>query len=60
MPVKSFFIMILLVAGLAGGLHFADWLVLKLLHVQAPLAWGSWWQYVNVLPSRNMRPMPAR
>ncbi|WP_045728214.1 type IV secretory system conjugative DNA transfer family protein [Xanthomonas sp. GPE 39] len=49
MPVKSLFVTILLVAGFAGGLHFADWLVLKLLHVQAPLAWGTWWQYVKVL-----------
>jgi type IV secretion system protein VirD4 len=38
----------LLLAALAGGLYFSDWLVLRLLSVEAPLAWNTWWQYFQV------------
>jgi type IV secretion system protein VirD4 len=39
----------LLLAALVGGVYFADWMVLQLLGLKdAPLAWNTWWQYVQV------------
>jgi type IV secretion system protein VirD4 len=45
---KLIFVVVLLAAALVGGLRFADWLVLKLLKVDASLAWNTWWQYFQV------------
>ncbi|MEW9625581.1 type IV secretory system conjugative DNA transfer family protein [Rhodanobacter geophilus] len=46
---KLIFAVTLLVAALLGGLYLADWLVLWLLDLRsAPLAWNTWWQYLQV------------
>jgi len=31
-----------------------------LLHVQSPLAWGAWWQYVNVLRLPDYAPYASK
>lgn len=49
MSAKSLSAVILLVCFLAGGLYFANWLVLTFLHVDAPPAWNTWWQYFQAL-----------
>jgi type IV secretion system protein VirD4 len=46
---KLIFAVVLLIAALAGGLYFADWLILWMLGLKdAPLAWNTWWQYFQV------------
>ena len=46
---RSIFAAALLLVALAGGLYFADWLVLKLLGVDAAPAWNTWIGYLKVL-----------
>jgi len=47
----------LLLAGLVGGLYFADWLVLWMLGLKnVPLVWNTWWQYFQALDLPEVAP----
>ncbi|WP_158881803.1 type IV secretory system conjugative DNA transfer family protein [Rhodanobacter sp. L36] len=53
---KILLAVLLLLAALIGGLFFAGWLTPMLLHVQVPLAWDTWWQYVRVIDLPQIAP----
>jgi type IV secretion system protein VirD4 len=53
---KLIFAILLLVAMLIGGLFFAGWLTITLLHVQVPLAWNTWWQYFRAIDLPQVAP----
>ncbi|MGP1666869.1 MAG: type IV secretory system conjugative DNA transfer family protein, partial [Rhodanobacter sp.] len=51
------FVVGLLLAALAGGLYFADWLVLWLLGLKSvPLVWNTWWHYFRALDLPQVAP----
>ncbi|PPT92499.1 type IV secretory system conjugative DNA transfer family protein [Xanthomonas theicola] len=53
--------LMLLLAALIGGLYFSDWLVLRLLGLKsAPLAWDTWWQYVQVMDTPQFMPFSGK
>jgi type IV secretion system protein VirD4 len=53
---KLIFAGLLLVAALIGGLFFAGWLTILLIHVNVPLTWNTWWQYFRAIDLPQVAP----
>jgi type IV secretion system protein VirD4 len=57
---KWFFVGISLLVALAAGMFFAGWLILFMLHVNAPLAWNTWWQYFQARDLPQVAPYVSK
>src|SRR5215469_11118198 len=57
---KLGFSLVLLLAALAGGLYFADWLVVWLLKVNTPVTWNTWWEYFKVIDQPDYSPFASK
>jgi type IV secretion system protein VirD4 len=57
---KLIFAVLLLLAALVGGLFFAGWLTITLLHVEVALSWNTWWQYFRAIDLPQVAPYVAK